>query len=199
MNLSIGPLESLAEQIADWQPDCVVSTVSRTTSLPTIDAPHLALRFQDIEVAGVKRFGRRVIHRGPHGRHIVRTLEFIEQHNPARLLVHCVGGLSRSPAMAMVVAAAKGLNWQSLASVAPWAQPNRRILALGFDILGQDVEQRLREVGELFPIRDRGRFGARGGIQAFIEWCPEKISNIKTLGTPEGGYAAGSLASPISP
>lgn len=198
MILSIGPLDMLTEQIADWQPDCVVSTVSRTTTLPAVDVPHLVLRFQDIEGAGVKRFGRRIIHRGPHGRHVVRALEFIEQHSPARLLLHCVGGLSRSPALAIVAAAAKGFEWHSLATVAPWAQPNRRVLALGFDVLGHDVEASLKDVGQLFPSRNRGRFGARGDTQPFIEWCPEKISDNKTLGPLGRGEDRGVFTSPIS-
>jgi predicted protein tyrosine phosphatase len=89
----------------------------------------------------------------PEAEHVERLVAFLRDwsHDDAPLLIHCVAGISRSMAAALIalVVKAGGNEMQAarrIREAAPHAWPNRRIIALADDILG--CEGRLIEARE---------------------------------------------------
>jgi predicted protein tyrosine phosphatase len=78
--------------------------------------------------------------------HVQALIEFINQWDPVEgaLMTHCYAGVSRSTAAALIAAFMKtadalGSAW-ALRAAAPYAQPNRRVIALADHALGCDGE-----------------------------------------------------------
>jgi predicted protein tyrosine phosphatase len=79
----------------------------------------------------------------PDPEHVAQVIEFLRawSHDDGALLVHCVAGISRSMAVALIglVIKAGGREFeaaQQLRKAAPHAWPNTRIIALADQILG---------------------------------------------------------------
>ncbi len=78
----------------------------------------------------------------PEREHVEQLLEFVDDWQPdgGRLLVHCYAGVSRSTACALLTRVAKGGDVEESAAelrrVAPYAQPNRRLVQVGDEVLG---------------------------------------------------------------
>jgi predicted protein tyrosine phosphatase len=79
----------------------------------------------------------------PEVHHVQSLIDFLQgwQHGEAPLLVHCVAGISRSMAAALIalVVKAGGREMeaaQHLRANAPHAQPNRRMIRLADELLG---------------------------------------------------------------
>lgn len=78
----------------------------------------------------------------PHHGHIEAFAKLLAQ-KPARLLVQCTAGLSRSPALALVASVQAGCPALEAAMAirtrVPHAQPNRCLLEVADDVLGIDT------------------------------------------------------------
>jgi predicted protein tyrosine phosphatase len=78
--------------------------------------------------------------------HVETLVEFIESWDPSigALMTHCYAGVSRSTAAALIAAYIKtsDAEWSATAlrAAAPYAQPNRRVIALADTVLGCDGE-----------------------------------------------------------
>lgn len=79
----------------------------------------------------------------PESHDVERLIAFLRvwQHEDAPLVIHCVAGISRSMASALLALVLKAGGREAEAAArmraaAPHAQPNRRIIALGDEILG---------------------------------------------------------------
>lgn len=122
------------------QPSHLVSLVTSAEQPPTPERirveRHLRIEIDDISEpmpGGVL----------PAHAHVERLISFLRvwQHDDAPLLIHCVAGISRSMASALValVLKANGRELEAarqIRAAAPHAQPNRRIVALADEILG---------------------------------------------------------------
>lgn len=151
-----------------WGPDAVVSVLSPTRRHVShlAQVPHLVLAFHDVETAGMRRavpFS---------SRHLSVFLDFLADHDPRRLLVHCVAGISRSPALVLVAAVARGVAPQAavdaLCTPDPGVQPNRLILGVADSCLGTDL---LPRASATFRYA-RGPRGAEGVRRGIVEVTP---------------------------
>ena len=87
---------------------------------------------------------------------VIREILDLDFSQAKRVLVHCEVGVSRSPAMAMLLAARWGADDEAILRGMDWARacPNRRILELGEVILG--VPGRLMALVEAGHVRGSG-------------------------------------------
>lgn len=134
---SIADLESHA---AALRPGYVVSVIGAAEQPPTpagLDpARHHRMAVDDIAqpVAGAAL---------PQEGHVARLIEFLDARDRAEaVLFHCMAGISRSTAAALVALAldAEGREDEAaerLYAAAPHAHPNRRIVALADRLLGR--------------------------------------------------------------
>jgi predicted protein tyrosine phosphatase len=143
--LRIGALHSIGTLVPEFRPTHLLGILDPPTPEPAIyghepnSRATLLLRFQDIDAGEPD---------GPTAEHVREIIAFADQvrsahaRAPARLLVHCHAGISRSTASAYIALARDfGLErandaFQALlrAAVNPW--PNRRLIALADDALG---------------------------------------------------------------
>ena len=138
MRLIVCALDEVAEAVRASAPDRVVSLLAPAQPAPLIaDRPHLRLALNDItvEAPGLTLAGLEVVK---------ALLDFaLAAPRPARLLLHCHFGVSRSPAAALVVACAvrPDVSEQVLArrlrAASPQATPNPRLVRLGDEHLGR--------------------------------------------------------------
>jgi predicted protein tyrosine phosphatase len=143
--IKVGGLHSIGALVPEFRPTHLLGILDPPTPAPAIydHEPHsrttLLLRFQDIDVSQPD---------GPTPEHVQEIIAFADQvrgahaRAPARLLVHCHAGISRSTASAYIALARDfGLAHADDAfrqllriTVNPW--PNRRLVALADDALG---------------------------------------------------------------
>ncbi|AJY46608.1 tyrosine phosphatase family protein [Martelella endophytica] len=137
----VAPLARAGEMAARYHCRHMLSLMANGHDFakPGIVESHHTLRMNDIAFAGT---GKLV---GPGAQHVSELMEFARRWAfDGPLLVHCWLGVSRSPAAALLVALAllPGLSDAALAgrlrSAAPFATPNRRLIALGDEALGRE-------------------------------------------------------------
>jgi predicted protein tyrosine phosphatase len=141
----IGGLHSIGALVPEFRPTHLLGILDPPTPEPAIygHEPHsrttLLLRFQDIDASQPD---------GPTTEHVVKIITFADQvrsahqRAPARLLVHCHAGISRSTASAYIALVRDfGLDRAPAAfrellrvTINPW--PNRRLVALSDEALG---------------------------------------------------------------
>lgn len=115
---------ALAKELANGWADKVVSLVDASTELPKFDVPHLILRMADTEVATDLW--------APQQSDIDRAFTFAGKCGS--VLVHCEGGISRSPAMGIGLLVSAGMSPTDaliqIHATRPNIHPNKLILSL---------------------------------------------------------------------
>lgn len=103
-------------------------------------------------------------HIHPDLEHVAQLIEFLREwrHEEAPLLIHCLAGISRSMAAAMIALVVKAGGHETEAArrireAAPHAHPNRRMIALADRILG--CEGRLIAARDAMGPADLSAFG----------------------------------------
>jgi predicted protein tyrosine phosphatase len=141
--IAVCSIDVLSDAITRWKPDAVISVFSPSPRLRVesfTGRRHLVLLFHDIEmrIVHASSKGRMV---GPSRRHVERVIEFLHER-PDRLLIHCVAGLSRSPALAIVAGCELHGDpvraCTSVRSALPDAWPNRGVLQCADEVLKLD-------------------------------------------------------------
>ena len=143
--IKIGGLHSIGALVPEFRPTHLLGILDPSTPEPAIydhdpdSRTTLLLRFQDIDASQPD---------GPTAEHVREIIAFADEvrgahaRSPARLLVHCHAGISRSTASAYIALARDfGLERADDAfrallrtTVNPW--PNRRLVSLADDALG---------------------------------------------------------------
>ncbi len=143
--IKVGGLHSIGALVPEFRPTHLLGILDPPTPQPAVydHDPHsrttLLLRFQDIDASQPD---------GPTAEHVAKIIAFADEvrgahaRAPARLLVHCHAGISRSTASAYIALARDfGLERADDAfrqllrtTVNPW--PNRRLVSLADDALG---------------------------------------------------------------
>lgn len=129
MRITICSAYEMAGVVDSYSPDLIISALSPNVTRSGEPNPnHIRLAFYDIEQA--KRGDLYGARRGD----VDAVINGIGR-KPRRLLVTCLVGLSRSPALAIIAAVAAGYSIDTACSAVkaaiPCASPNRWILALG--------------------------------------------------------------------
>ena len=135
------PLADLDATIAETAPERVLSLQSPPLAPPVLNVPaHVSLSFHDI----VDETWPSPDHVHPSIAHAERIVGFAEAWNEdAPCVVHCRYGVSRSPAAALIVMAVRRPTADEtrlarmLRSAAPFATPNRRLIAHADAALGR--------------------------------------------------------------
>lgn len=135
-------LHEMPKHVEVVRPSHLVSLVTSVEQPPTPDGilveRHLRLEVDDISepVPGAVL---------PERQHVESLIEFLTiwRHDDAPLLIHCVAGISRSMASALIALVLKAGGREDDAArlvraAAPHAHPNHRIIALADEILGLD-------------------------------------------------------------
>jgi predicted protein tyrosine phosphatase len=133
-------LHEMPTHVGVLRPSHLISLVTSDEQPPTPDEilieRHLRVEIDDI----TEPMPGAVL---PERHHVESLIAFMRvwQHDDDPLLIHCVAGISRSMASALIalVLKADGSEFeaaQSIRAAAPHAQPNRRIVALADEILG---------------------------------------------------------------
>lgn len=133
-------LDEMAGHVGRLRPGRLVSLVPEEEQPPTppgiAAGDHLRVPIQDVEAPAA----------GPHApgrRHIESLVSFLRATPPeASLLFHCLAGVSRSTAAALIALAleAPGREIEAalcLRAASPFADPNRLMVALADDVLGR--------------------------------------------------------------
>jgi predicted protein tyrosine phosphatase len=141
----IGALHNIGTLVPEYRPTHLLGILDPPTPEPVIYAHEpqsrttLLLRFMDVDAIQPD---------GPTAQHVEQIIAFADQvctahaKTPARLLVHCHAGISRSTASGYI-ALARHLGLERAAdafrellrvTVHPW--PNRRMIALADEALG---------------------------------------------------------------
>lgn len=141
-NIHVCPINAVEATLLSSGSRHLVSLLSAAGDFvrPDMIAPadHLLLTMNDIVEA---RDGMTLPGRG----HVEKLLAYAERWDRATpLVIHCLAGISRSPAAAYIVAAAanprrdeKELAW-TLRRVSPSATPNRRLVEIADSILARN-------------------------------------------------------------
>ena len=136
----VSPLSGIAAAASRWTPRTMLTLMS--TSEPVEPPPcvetHMALTFNDVvDVAAAARGLR-----PPASEHVAAIID-LARDAERPLLIHCWFGVSRSPAAALIAAAAlqpqrseRELT-DELRALAPYATPNARMIALADEALGR--------------------------------------------------------------
>jgi predicted protein tyrosine phosphatase len=94
---------NVTETVQTWKPDAVISIMDASHLAPSLQyrsERHLKLGFHDIQRPEAGRTA-------PSSQHIMDMLEFVNTRRKTgarRVLVHCMAGVSRSPAAAYIIA-----------------------------------------------------------------------------------------------
>jgi predicted protein tyrosine phosphatase len=143
--IKVGGLHSIGALVTEFRPTHLLGILDPPTPEPAIydhdpdSRTTLLLRFQDIDAGEPD---------GPSAEHVAKIIAFADQvrsahaQAPARLLVHCHAGISRSTASAYIALArdfgleraADAFRQLLRTTVNPW--PNRRLVSLADDALG---------------------------------------------------------------
>jgi predicted protein tyrosine phosphatase len=134
-------LDEMPGHVSRLRPERLVSLVrpeEQPATPPGIRAQaHLRLEIDDVEAPAPGW-----IH--PDEVHIQRLIEFLRQARPGEaVLMHCLAGISRSPAAALIALAldAVGLEGEAARHLrvhAPHAEPNRRMIAVADRLLERE-------------------------------------------------------------
>lgn len=138
----VAPLSRIAEMAVRSRCREMISLVAPKQDFhrpAVIDASrHLLLGVNDIAFAGT---GNLV---APQEAHVAQIIAFARSWNrEAPLLIHCMMGVSRSPAAALIAALAVAPEQDDdalasrLRTASPQATPNSRIVAIGDELLGR--------------------------------------------------------------
>jgi predicted protein tyrosine phosphatase len=126
--------------VASLMPSHLVSLVAPHEQPPTPDGV-LAERHLRVEVHDIST--PLLGHILPEREHVATLVDFLRgwRHEEAPVVVHCIAGISRSTAAALIGLVIKAGGREREAAMAlrrsaPHAQPNRRIVALADDLLG---------------------------------------------------------------
>ena len=133
-------LHEMPKHVEVVRPSHLVSLVTSVEQPPTPDGilveRHLRIEVDDI----IEPMPGAIL---PERHHVESLIEFLTiwQHDDAPLLIHCVAGISRSMASALIALVLKAGGRESEAArlvrtAAPHAHPNHRIIALADEILG---------------------------------------------------------------
>lgn len=116
-----------------WHPAAVLSVVNKPRQVIATDLEQLVLHSKD-EAVGPRVFRPAQVER------ILDWLRWLSDGD--RLLVHCRGGIGRSPAISCAILCATGLSpdqaWERVHDVRPQAAPNPQIIRLFDDALSLD-------------------------------------------------------------
>lgn len=141
MTIIVCSLAELAPQIAEHEPDRIISLLSPSDAFPMrpdygLDR-HLHVAVDDI----IEQWPG---YRAPEPQHVEAILRFAQAWQAdAPMIVHCWAGISRSTATAFTIACARNpqadeeaIAW-SLRNASPTATPNARLVALADAALGR--------------------------------------------------------------
>jgi predicted protein tyrosine phosphatase len=133
-------LHEMPAHVGLLRPSHLISLVTSDEQPPTPDEilieRHLRVEIDDISepIPGAVL---------PERHHVDSLIAFMRvwEHDDDPLLIHCVAGISRSMASALIALVVKAGGReleaaQTIRAAAPHAQPNRRIVALADEILG---------------------------------------------------------------
>ena len=130
----------MPEYVAAHQPERLVSLVSQhdqPETPPQIESnDHLRLNIADVEDSTAID--------APRGQDIARLVTFVRESAPSdSILFHCIAGISRSPAAALIamVLDSDGMESEAvtiLKGAAPYVSPNRLMIELADTYLGRD-------------------------------------------------------------
>lgn len=96
----------------------------------------LILKFDDIEKDEYNKFGERLPYVCPAKEHIKEALDFARGKDS--LVVHCAAGISRSSAVAYVIACSRMSPKEALKVLDPnYHWPNLKVVQLGAELLGK--------------------------------------------------------------
>jgi predicted protein tyrosine phosphatase len=134
-------LDALEEHARRLRPEHVVSLVAPEEQPPTPDGVspdrHLRIEIHDIS----QPMPGYIL---PEEDHVATLIDlFRERRTGSAILIHCLAGISRSTAAALIALAVEheGLEKEAalrLRAAAPHADPNRRMIALADMLLGRD-------------------------------------------------------------
>ncbi len=100
---------------------------------------HLKLEFHDVADEGVANSDRRI---PPNDGHVRRIIDFAKGWDQeGDVLIHCVAGVSRSPAAGLIILAALNPGREAqiartMRQRAPWITPNARMVRIADEVLG---------------------------------------------------------------
>lgn len=103
MEIAFDTYWNVTETVQTWKPDAVISIMDASHLAPSLQYPsecHLKLGFHDIQRPEAGRIA-------PSLQHIIDMLDFVNTRRKTgarRVLVHCMAGVSRSPAAAYIIA-----------------------------------------------------------------------------------------------
>lgn len=140
MKISVDSYWNVTESTRRLQPDAVISIMDAANLAPSLLlAPerHLHLGFHDIQKPEAGRSP-------PSREQIARMIEFAESHRKSgarQLLIHCMAGVSRSPAAAYILAISVRKEdplraATQLFRAAPFADPNMLMIRHADDLCG---------------------------------------------------------------
>lgn len=152
LSLAICSIDALHIALDSFQVSAAVSAVGKRDTVTLREGlPHLEMTFSDIEAA--VRYGRKFTDRGVTHHQMEVFFDFVRQHQSANLLIHCVKGLSRSPALAIAALVSLEIPpedaYHFVMQKVPAASPNRWVVAVADDVLS--LNGALSEASLEFP------------------------------------------------
>lgn len=136
--IDVRPMSVGEAREGQWEflPTAVVSLADKQRNVVETSLEQLVLFFEDVH-------GGDAAIRPVHVHRLLDFVRMLDDHD--RLLVHCMGGIGRSPAVALGLLVATGTSPDEaasrLAELRPRARPNERVLTVFEDVLG--IEGRL--------------------------------------------------------
>lgn len=137
--ISVVPKRQAVREIARISATKVLSIVDPDETPPKFNVPSVQFKFNDI--GDDDRDERHGIL--PGSQHVVAIIKFARALDITdRVVIHCHAGVSRSPAAALIVLVARGVDpdraFQALDSIVPGRlyEPNFRMIALADQVLG---------------------------------------------------------------
>ena len=109
----------------------------------TLCKNHLHLLIDGIQDCHIEKFNRELKEKGmlyPEKEDIIKALDFDKKCNHKIHIIHCHAGISRSPAIGYAILRGRGKSKNyamgEIMKIAPWADPNKRIVRLTDEIFG---------------------------------------------------------------